>query len=984
MNILPTMKSVRHAVLALFALLLPGSLASAVCILPTPLQQATFNPLITETVQPNPPISYGLVTMANVPPGYSVTNSNYIGWCMNPILGLTPGIAYNPIMYDTYDIIGLTGIGVPTANNVWNKINYILNHKPVGANASTIQAAIWRFINFSQPDENALVAGTYGYGFPAADLATINAIEADANANGASFVPGQGQVTGVYLDMPIPPQTIVRQPFLIEVVCNSTQTPLGQIGDFVWKDLNQDGIQQANEPGIGNVKVTLKDISNTVIATTTTAGNGGYLFTGLAAGTYTVTVDTASLSLAGCIPTTPIAPGSTTDNDSNDNPTTVVLLTATSVDLSVDFGYISAPAGSIGDLVWKDVNGNGIQDGSLVEPGIPNVKVSLYKNNVLLQTQLTDADGLYLFTGLQAGTYSVVVDNTSPALAGCTPTTVNAPNSTLFNDSNPNPSVVVLPLNTSSDTSVDFGYKVIPAGRIGDFIWKDLNGNGIQDGGEPGIANVPVTLETSVGVVVAATVTNSVGYYQFTGLAAGTYVVIVDESVPALLNCVPTTIGAPGSTLANDSNPNHAYVILLTNSSSDQTIDFGYVSIPPPTGSIGNFVWKDNNNNGMQDSNEPGIGGVTVKLLGPSNVLLATQTTTSAGAYLFTGLKAGTYTVVVDNASPALAGCVPTIVNAGGTTTANDSNPNPATVVLATNSSTDLTIDFGYIVAPTGSIGNFVWKDLNANGIQETGEPGVGGVTVTLRNSSNVIISTKVTAINGSYLFTGLKSGTYTVTVDNNSPALAGCVPTIVAAAGSTTANDSNPNPSTVTLPTNSSNNLTIDFGYRVPPPPGGFITYTQGGWGAPPHGSNPGAFLLRYFGTVYPNGLTLGGTKTAKFTTAKAIENFLPSGGTPAPLSVSVVNPTNALGTLIGQALSVRLAVDFSKAGVTPAGLVNAKFVSGKFAGKTVGYVLTLAEQVIGGAALPSGISYANISDALTIVNENYDAGINLGNLIP
>jgi hypothetical protein len=483
-----------------------------------------------------------------------------------------------------------------------------------------------------------------------------------------------------------------------------------------------------------------------VVATQFTSSNGAYLFTGLAAGTYTVTVDTSSPALAGCIPTIPNAPGSNTANDSNDNPATVVLPTDSSIDLTVDFGYIPAPVGSIGDLVWKDLNGNGIQDGALVEPGIPNVTVRLYSGNTLLATQFTDLDGLYLFTGLNAGTYTVVVDSSSPALAGCLATTVNAPGSTTTNDSNPNPATVTLPLNTSSDTSIDFGYKPIPSGKIGNLVWKDLNCNGIQDTNEPGIANVPVRLETSAGVFVASMTTDCGGFYQFTGLSAGSYVVIVDNSAAALVGCVPTMANAPGSNTGNDSNANPSPVTLATNSSSDQT----------------------------------------------------------------------------------------------------------------------------------------------------------------------------------------------------------------------------------------------IDFGYKAKPPVGGFITYTMGGWGATPRGNNPGAFLAGNFATVFPSGVTLGAGKTAKFTSAKAIEVFLPSGGNPVPLSVSVVNPTSKLGVLVGQALAVKLAVSFSNAGVTRAGLANTKFVSGKFAGKTVGYVLALAEQVIGGAAPPAGISYSDLSNALTTVNENYDAGANLGNLTP
>jgi hypothetical protein len=59
------------------------------------------------------------------------------------------------------------------------------------------------------------------------------------------------------------------------------------IGDFVWNDLNKNGIQDAGEPGIAGAQVVLTGAANT---TTTTNANGSYLFSGLCAGSYTVTV----------------------------------------------------------------------------------------------------------------------------------------------------------------------------------------------------------------------------------------------------------------------------------------------------------------------------------------------------------------------------------------------------------------------------------------------------------------------------------------------------------------------------------------------------------------------------------------------------------------------------------------------------------------------------------------------------------------------
>src|SRR5206468_3005773 len=59
---------------------------------------------------------------------------------------------------------------------------------------------------------------------------------------------------------------------------------------------------------------------------------------------------------------------------------------------------------------------------------------------------------------------------------------------------------------------------------LGDFVWQDTNGNGLQDSGEPGINNVTVNLLQG-STVVATTTTNSSGIYGFTGLTPGSYTV---------------------------------------------------------------------------------------------------------------------------------------------------------------------------------------------------------------------------------------------------------------------------------------------------------------------------------------------------------------------------------------------------------------------------------------------------------------------------
>ncbi len=179
-------------------------------------------------------------------------------------------------------------------------------------------------------------------------------------------------------------------------------------------------------------------------------------------------------------------------------------------------------------------------------------------------------------------------------------------------------------------------------------------------------------------------------------------------------------------------------------------------------------------------------------------------------------------------------------------------------------------------------------------------------------------------------------------------------------------------------------------------PPPAAFVTFTQGGWGAPPNGNNPGMLLQNNFNTVFPTcpsastaptasaancvtiGLVGGSGKFLRFTSAGAIRNFLPAGGKPKALTASANNPTtSAAGVLAGQVLALKLSASFSSAGITTPGLPGLEIVSGNpLAGCTVTKALAAADKALGGGGLPAGVSFSQLNDIITHLNENYDNG--------
>ena len=116
------------------------------------------------------------------------------------------------------------------------------------------------------------------------------------------------------------------------------------------------------------------------------------------------------------------------------------------------------------------------------------------------------------------------------------------------------------------------------SGIIGDFVWNDLNANGVQDAGEPGIAGVQVRLyvagESNPSQV---TVTDANGFYQFTGICSGDFVVEVN---PATLPA-DVWFASPANQGANDASDSdgvdhRAGVSLPADNSTNLTIDFGY------------------------------------------------------------------------------------------------------------------------------------------------------------------------------------------------------------------------------------------------------------------------------------------------------------------------------------------------------------------------------------------------------------------------
>jgi protocatechuate 3,4-dioxygenase beta subunit len=515
------------------------------------------------------------------------------------------------------------------------------------------------------------------------------------------------------------------------------------ISGVVYADINNNGVRDAGEPPIAGTTITLTGTNASGAITpivTTTDANGKYLFADLQPGVYDVT-ETQPVGFEDGKDTAGSLGGSTATNDVISG----INLTASLLSQNNNFGERS-PA-TISGNVYADNNDNGTFNGS--EPGIGGVTITLTgvdENGVsVTKTTTTAADGSYSFTGLVPGTYTVTETQPASYLDG-KDSAGTAGGSVATNDA-------ISTIRVSSgQTSVsnNFGERVPPSLRGA--VYLDTDDDGVRDAGEAPIAGVTITL-TGVALdgspVTRTTTTASDGSYVFIGLPPGTYT--VTESQPALFADGKDT--SPVGTVGADSVSS----IVLSAGQGASEVNFGE---RPSTASITGNVYLDVVDDGaLSSAGDVPLAGATVTLTGVTlagDPVSLTTSTDATGAYRFANLPPGTYTVT-EQQPVGFIDDADTAGSVGGTA----SNDSFAGIVLSpTTAATGY--NFGEQPPATASISGLVFHDLNNDGVRDAGEPGIAGATVTLNGGTGGPISV-LTGADGSYSFTNLLPGTYSV-----------------------------------------------------------------------------------------------------------------------------------------------------------------------------------------------------------------------------
>ena len=564
------------------------------------------------------------------------------------------------------------------------------------------------------------------------------------------------------------------------------------VGDKVWMDVNRDGLQDADEPAMPGVTVTLTradgtavtDAEGNPVAAVTTDANGQYKFENLLPGDYKVTFTNpagyeATVSDAG------------DDRGADSNGTeAAVSLTQGQDDATVDYGLVGT--GVIGDQLFVDVNQNGGNAPDAGDKPLAGVKVTLTWTGpggiTRTYETTTDAEGKYKFENLLPGEYKVSVDPESllaaePLLDVLThsPSGDVAAKKVVSEDAkadkeklaqafNLNTSVTLTGENNqnldqdwgfgiSADTAImkaitdpdeqaQESFEFTPGQRVTYTLTLTNNGPGVATG-----VKASDELPSGVSFVEAqgdGSYDSATGVWDLSGLT------LAKSEVKTITITVEITGEGAGKLVTNVAKITHQDQAGddPTNNEASASFKGGF--------NLGGSVYRDSDGSYSKSETEQRFKDVTVALVGEDGtpVLDAdgkpmTATTDENGAYQFVGLAPGAYRVViVDPNAGDLAGLIPTQAYTGrGATQAS---------VTVTDASVQ-GVDFG-LVAPA-TIGDRVWDDANGNGTDE-GEPGVPHATVILTDANGVEVARTTTDANGNYQFTGLVPGAYTVSIE--------------------------------------------------------------------------------------------------------------------------------------------------------------------------------------------------------------------------
>ena len=507
-----------------------------------------------------------------------------------------------------------------------------------------------------------------------------------------------------------------------------------------------------HEPILG-ATILLYGSDGTLVAETVTDANGEYFFGSLRPDSYTVVQVTPSdLIDGGARPG--VIDGRVAGTVGDDGSVTIDL---TGGDAADDVDFCDRQPASLEGKVFHDRGNEGRRDTE--DEGIAGVTVQLLdqEGKVVAET-VTDEDGCYKLTDLEAGKYDIREIHPEGWLDGID--SAGTINGEKVGEPDADGDTIRGVEIGWGDEGVEYNFAEFLAVSIsGRVQLSNQDGDCFgEEARHEGVAGARVALFDADGRQVAETLTDANGYYAFTGLLPGTYS-LVEETPVGLFDGGAQAGAIEGRSIGTVTDGNTITGITLR--SDEHAADNLFCEHPPST--LEGKVYHDRNNNGRREAGEEGIAGVVVQLLDQDGNVVAETVTDRDGCYRFEDVSAGKYDIRQIQPTGWLDG----LDSAGKIGDRVAGQPeNPGDVIRCVElkwGELGKEFDFGELQA--GTISGLVHTDLvlNCEFNPDDGESGIGGVTIELLDADGQVIATTVTNHLGQYRFEGLSPGFYTV-----------------------------------------------------------------------------------------------------------------------------------------------------------------------------------------------------------------------------
>ena len=486
------------------------------------------------------------------------------------------------------------------------------------------------------------------------------------------------------------------------------------------------------------------------------------------------TNDTATASVTTCpagkIPNSVKVSTNEVDTDPDNNSDHICTEVTPKADVS---GNVFNDANGLTDFT---VNGTGIDDPS----GTPLYATLVDGSNNVVQSVAVNPDGSYTFPDVDPGSYTVEIGTTQGTVGNSAPGAslptgwVNTGDHTgagAGNDGSPNGSQAITVAATDV-TEVNFGIEQPPDSGTDTQPVQSNPG---------GTTSVPVPATAFSGTDPAPGTVASIRITAFPSNATSITIngtTYTSATFPPGGVTVPTnSSGEPTQAISVDPvdgvvTVNIPYAAIDNAGVEDATP--GSVSLPFGTGigTISGSVLEDTTGD---DAGDTALKNVTVQLWQDTNsdgvpdTLYANTQTAADGSYSFSAVPEGDYVLVeIDPAGYSSISDIDT-TDDSDTVPNSDTNNNQIPVTLTAGEADD---DNNFVDNQPGNITGTIWLDVDGDGVNDTGEPGIGGVTVYLCATgvdpcdAGNADATAVTDANGDYTFPDLPPGDYQVQVD--------------------------------------------------------------------------------------------------------------------------------------------------------------------------------------------------------------------------